>query len=328
MSRSLLRLPSKLVAQGKLLLRDPQQFFANVDLTRHPEKLQRKLMGFEVMPPLHVRIGPGLVPHVNVLLPKLDPASLTGGPNTALVIACALSALGLPVRLLAVDQPLPADAGALRNHMSKVAGQGRAAVDIVLGSTIDADQPFEIGERDVFLATFWTTAFRLKPILGRMKTAEFLYLIQDFEPSFYPWSSAYAQALETYSMPYRALINERLLADFFIDTQTGRFAEAGFIDRCAVFEPAVDRQHFHPGSMAGHVARTLLFYARPNQPRNLFGIGLEALRAAVADPVFAGAEWQFRSIGGGASLGEPDASWRGACAGAPAVGCLSMRMPH
>jgi glycosyltransferase involved in cell wall biosynthesis len=134
-----------------------------------------------------------------------------------------------------------------------------------------------------------------------MRTTEFLYLIQDFEPGFYPWSSAYAQALETYAMPYRALINEQLLAQYLVGTGTGRFAETGFVECCAIFEPAVDRQLFHPVERLGST-RTLLFYARPNQPRNLFGIGFEALCAASAHPVFAETDWRYLAIGGG-SLG-------------------------
>ena len=84
MSRSLLRLPGKLLGQVRLALRDPRRFLENVDQTLHPEKLRQKLLGFEFMPPLQLRIGAAAdpTPHVNVLLPKLGLGSLTGGPNT------------------------------------------------------------------------------------------------------------------------------------------------------------------------------------------------------------------------------------------------------
>ena len=303
MNRLLLTLPGKVGTQALLLFRDPKRFVENVDYTLHPKKLQRKLLGFETMPPMHLQIevNADMPPHVNVLLPKLGTGSLTGGPNTAIIIACGLASLGLPVRLLAVDEALPADIDGLWRHVIAVAGTGQAQPRIVLGSTVDPMHPVSIGAWDVFLATYWTTAFRLRPILDRMRTTEFLYLIQDFEPSFYPWSSAYAQALQTYALPYRALINEQFLAKHLVETRTGRFAEPGFIERCAVFEPAVDRRLFHPVERKG-ATRTLLFYARPNQPRNLFGIGFEALRAASAHPVFAGTDWRYLAIGGG-SLG-------------------------
>ena len=302
MSRLLLALPGKVGAQALLLFRDPKRLIENIDYTLHPKKLQQKLLGFEIMPPMHFRIEDRMdTPHVNVLLPKLGTSSQTGGPNTAIVIACGLASLGIPVRLLAVDEALPTDIGHLWRHVAAVAGTGQTRPHVVLGSTIDPMHPMEISPRDVFLATYWTTAFRLKPILGRMRTTEFLYLIQDFEPSFYPWSSAYAQALQTYAMPYRALINEQFLADQLVETRTGQFADPGFVERSAVFEPAVDRRLFHPVERKGST-RTLLFYARPNQPRNLFGIGFEALCAASAHPVFAETDWRYLAIGGG-SLG-------------------------
>jgi len=307
MSRSLLTLPRKIGAQALVLLRDPKRFIENLDYSLHPEKLRQKLLGFEFMPPMHFDVEPvgNASPHVNVLLPKLEAGSLTGGPNTALMIAYGLAALGVPIRLLAVDEALPEDVAGLYKHIGVLVGQGHNQEQIrriiALGSTVDPNLPMKVGPHDVFLATYWTTAFRLKPLLDRFQTKEFLYLIQDFEPSFYPWSSSYAQALETYSMPYRGLINEQLLAYHLKETKTGRFAEAGFADRCAVFEPAVDRRLFHAVDRAGPV-RTLLFYARPGQPRNLFGIGFEALRIATAHPVFAENDWRYLAIGGG-SLG-------------------------
>jgi glycosyltransferase involved in cell wall biosynthesis len=50
--------------------------------------------------------------------------------------------------------------------------------------------------------------------------------------------------------------------------------------------------------MPGGAARPkrLYFYARPTNTRNLFGMGLMALRAASGDPAFAG--WEFVAIGG------------------------------
>jgi glycosyltransferase involved in cell wall biosynthesis len=297
--RFLLALPGKIGAQGRLILRDPRRFIENLDHTLHPGKLQQKWAGLEPMPPMHVSIDAGAAtkPYLNVLLPRLGPGSLTGGPNTAISIACGLAARGIPIRILAVDEGVPADTGALWNHVLSIAGTGQARPDITFGSTVDPANPARLGPLDVFLATYWTTAFRLKPVLPRMASKDFIYLIQDFEPGFYAWSTPYAQALETYGMRFRALINERLLADYLVETRTGRFADPGFMARCAVFEPAVDRRLFHPVEATG-ARRQLLFYAR-RQTRNLFGIGLEALGAAVRDPLFADGDWKFVAIGGG-----------------------------
>ena len=280
--------------QGRLLVREPARFVENLENAIRPEKYRKKLLGLQPMPPMQVHIEDDAPPHCNVLLPLLT-GRLSGGPNTALNIATGLAELGIPVRLLATDGPVPADLGALQAHVASVAGLAHAP-DIAFGSTVDPASPAQIGARDVFLATYWTTAFRLKPILPRMRVKEFIYLIQDFEPAFYPWSSSYAQALETYGMPFRALINEQLLADYLAEAKIGRFAEPGFISRCAIFEPAVDRRLFHPVEKKDS-RKQLLFYARPNDFRNLFGIGFEALSAAASHPLFKDAEWRFVAIG-------------------------------
>jgi len=302
--RLLISLPRKIGPQSRLLFRDPKRFIENLDDLIHPERLQQKMLGLEEMRPIHVRIdgGNAATPHLNVLLPGLA-RRLTGGPNTAIIIAISMAQAGIPVRLLVTDDGVPADTNALWRHIASVTGQGQARPNITLGSTADPARPASLGARDVFLATYWTTAFRLKSVLHSMQVKEFIYLIQDFEPGLYPWSSRYAQALETYSMRFRGLINERFLADYMTENRIGRFADSGFISRCAVFEPAVDRRLFYPVETTGS-SRQLLFYARPGEFRNLYGIGFEALRAATSHPLFADGNWRFVAIGSSDSRGK------------------------
>jgi DNA-binding CsgD family transcriptional regulator len=65
----------------------------------------------------------------------------------------------------------------------------------------------------------------------------------------------------------------------------------------------VDRAHFHPPNEARvQGKRRLLYYARPGNPRNMLGLGLEALRAAVGQTVFQHDNWEFLAIGGSNSL--------------------------
>ena len=302
--RLLVDLPRKIGPQSWLLFRDPKRFIENLDDLIHPERLQQKMLGLEEMRPMHVRIdgGKAATPHLNVLLPALG-GRLTGGPNTAIHIAIRMAEAGIPVRLLVTDDGLPADTNALWRHITSITGQVQTRPNITFGSTTDPASPAVLGARDVFLATYWTTAFRLKSVLPGMQVKEFIYLIQDFEPGLYPWSSCYAQALETYSMRFRALINEQFLADHMTENGIGRFADPGFISRCAVFEPAVDRRLFYPIETTGS-PRQLLFYARPGELRNLYGIGFEALRAATSHPLFADGNWRFVAIGSSESRGK------------------------
>jgi O-antigen biosynthesis protein len=300
--RLLVALPRKIGPQTRLLFRDPKRVIENLDDLIHPERLQQKLLGLEEMPPMHVRIDGGntATPHLNVLLPL--GRRLTGGTNTAIHIAIHMAEAGIPVRILMTEDGVPADTNALWRHITSITGQGQARPNITFGSTADPASPASLGARDVFMATYWTTAFRLKSVLPSMRVKEFIYLIQEFDAGFYPWSSRYAQALETYSMRFRAVINERLLADHMTENRIGRFADPGFISRCAVFEPAVDRRLFYPVETTGS-PRQLLFYAR-HELRNLYGIGFEALRAATSHPLFADGNWRFVAIGGSDSRGK------------------------
>ena len=162
---------------------------------------------------------------------------MTGGPNTALNIAYRLAKMGIPVRILTVDEPLPPDQDKLWAHLMSVAGAEKRLANIKFGSAFDRENPALIGPNDVFFATYWTTAYRLKLILPQMGVKKFIYLIQDFEPGFYSWSSSYAQALETYGMEFHAVINEQLLANYLSDSKMGQFADPGFLNECAVLSP-------------------------------------------------------------------------------------------
>jgi hypothetical protein len=131
-----------------------------------------------------------------------------------------------------------------------------------------------------------------------MRSRRFLYLIQDYEPGLYPWSTPYALALETYGLDFNPIVNESLLLEYLCRQNIGRFATRDFASDCLVFEPAVDRRKFYPEDVAAaRRRRRLLFYARPNAPRNLYELGLHALKEAVERGAFPADEWDLRVIG-------------------------------
>ena len=74
-----------------------------------------------------------------------------------------------------------------------------AAGPAVTGTTVT------FGANDLFLATYFTPAHYIKHILPSSNRQSFVYLIQDYEPAFFEWSSNYAWALETYGMNFRAM---------------------------------------------------------------------------------------------------------------------------
>lgn len=249
--------------------------------------------------PLNVEICRHAEPTFNLLLPSLRSRDLTGGPNTALNLIYRLAARGVPVRIIATDQELEHRGETLWEHLTTLTGiEGRLPnVQIVSGR--DRSRPIQLGDRDVMCGTAWWTVQMIKDILPRLRTNRFIYLIQDYEPGMYVWSTKQALASETYGMDFRGVICSPLLADYLCAERIGRFADPEFIESCAVFEPAVDPARFYPEfeSIAGRKKR-LLFYARPHAPRNLFEMGLTALKLAADLGAFPADEWELSFIGG------------------------------
>jgi glycosyltransferase involved in cell wall biosynthesis len=108
------------------------------------------------------------------------------------------------------------------------------------------------------------------------------YLIQDYEPMFYPASTLYALAEETYRLGLYGLCNTDNLRKIYADDYGGRGMS---------FAPAVDGSVFHarwrhdrtPGSPV-----TVFVYARPGHWRNCWemaSLALEELKRRMGDDV-------------------------------------------
>ncbi|MEJ0070474.1 MAG: hypothetical protein WDO24_19135 [Pseudomonadota bacterium] len=126
----------------------------------------------------------------------------------------------------------------------------------------------------------------------------FLYQIAEFEPAFYPASSEFALALETYALDFHGLICERLIADYLCDQRIGRFADPGFVDSCAVFEPAVDRTRFHPpAARAGTAPAAVLLPADQGRAATCRSSHCTRCGARSKPGCSTGASWEMLFIG-------------------------------
>jgi len=237
---------------------------------------------------------------LSVFLPSLQMRHMSGGPNTAILLALRLhDACKIPLRFVSTDMPLESDA-TLHRHFEELTETDLPRKDITSVAIADRNLPFELGSEEVILATAWWTAQPAHRILARTKRPRpYLYLVQEFEPGLYPWSSEYALAEETYAHDIRPIVNEQTVLDFLVERRQGRFAEADFVrDHCVAFEPALDVRKFHPGDVGTRPGKKrLLFYARPTAPRNLYQLGLAALKDAIEADAFPLAEWEICFMG-------------------------------
>jgi WsaF, C-terminal domain/WsaF, N-terminal domain len=274
-----------------------QQYAAQSEAANSPLQY---LNGLPSVCPLNLVLDAELAdrPHLNVLLPGVAMRAMSGGPNTLINLAYRMAARGVAMRFISTDIPADRDPTALWAHFAALTGVQQPLPNVEMCCAFDRSRPFPIGENDVFFASAWWNVQMIKRALPLTKPKRFLYIIQDYEPGLYAWSTEYALALETYSLDYRPFVSEKLLADFLVQHRVGRFADPSFIDRCTVFEPAVDRGQFFPEPQQGERPRRLLFYARPTSARrNLFELGLYALRCCAVEGVFAGERWELFFIG-------------------------------
>jgi glycosyltransferase involved in cell wall biosynthesis len=138
----------------------------------------------------------------------------------------------------------------------------------------------------------WTTAYILLKVRN---TARKFYLIQDFEPLFYPAGSTYAQAEMTYRFNFHAIANTVEMKRFY-EEQYGGIAH--------VLTPQIDGAVFYPPATPPPVSPVRIFwYARPSNPRNGFELAANALRILKLkigegiEVVCAGSDWNPSDFG-------------------------------
>lgn len=237
-------------------------------------------------------------PTLRILCPSVQIKHAAGGPNTAYILGCALAQQGVRVAFVSTDLPPEADLEPIKRHVSGLAKADVDALGIEFLDASDRERPFGIGINDTFMATAWWTAHPAHAMATLTRNERILYLIQDHETLFYGASENYTQSDDTYELDHVPIINTSLLRDHLVARGIGLFTDSGFAARALVFEPAVDIDAFRPAVHDPGRPRRLLFYARPDSAeRNLFGLGVAALRAAVQAGMFGEGAWEFLGTG-------------------------------
>ena len=296
-----LSLARKIAANARLLRQDPERFARNLLQFTNPTLFETRMADVIGHVPMHMRFSPigQATPRLNVLDSAWTKTGMTGGPNTIINLACRVAQQGVEVRLVSTRQAETIEPAWFRRHAESLLGTTNFP-HVAVVSAARKEAALEFGPGDMFLATHWSTAQQLKAVLPQMPVRQFFYMLQEFEPGFYPWSSNFALAMETYGMDFWPIINETVLADYLLSQNFGRLTHGQTRARAIIFEPATDRTVFHPGTATqAPRPRRLLFYARPTNTRNMFGMGLLALREAAADPLFQSVATHFgrQSVG-------------------------------
>ncbi|MBO9047304.1 hypothetical protein JG550_001488 [Curtobacterium flaccumfaciens pv. flaccumfaciens] len=237
-------------------------------------------------------------PEVVLVVDELREGAAFAGVQTALAVALALGdRLGRRVRVVMVRWTTPGNSAAaaealVADRFPESRVDGRPGVRVVRREDV---LDTEFGRDDVWVATHWKTAHPIDVAVaaGVVPRHRVVYLVQDYEPGFSPWSTEYAVAASTYRAGFRMLVNSEPLRRYLADV------EGLDVPSEHTFAPHLDLELLERVAAArGHedVVR-VLFYGRPSKHRNLFRLGVAALRVAVQELADDGIRVEFHSAG-------------------------------
>lgn len=212
---------------------------------------------------------------INVVLPEISPNGIFAGLRTALEFAFQLRAdLDLPLRIISLKHVSSAkEIEIMTEFLVREFSVDRRNFSVM---PIERMAGAEVDPDDLWMATHWTTAHPLDVACrtGVLRTERVLYLIQDYEPGFMPWSTSYALAESTYAAGFTHVVNSTPVADYLLSTLAIATPPE------LVFRPEVDLDRLAAAAAARVQSETvrILFYARPSKPRNLYHIGASSLR--------------------------------------------------
>ena len=233
---------------------------------------------------------------LTLVIPTVSPAQAFGGVTTGLDVFLRLGArLDLDLRILVDDFERSCDDSVVERR-AVAAGVDPARVEI---RRRDADRPtVPVREQDLFLTYNWWTTLNTRRLVAwqaghySVRPRPLLYLIQEYEPAFYPFSSTHMTARAAFDLdwPVWGLFNSSLLHDYF--------ARQGHdVARAYVFEPTLSDalRPFLAGPQPAK-AKRLLVYGRPGIPRNCFPAVEKGLQHLVVQhPELS--EWELVSAG-------------------------------
>lgn len=236
---------------------------------------------------------------LNLLIPTLKKEFVFGGISTALKLFNEVAGNDFDKRIILTDSDVHTeDLDILEGaKIVKMNEKSAHSFQVIAGNERRKYQ-LPVTENDIFIATSWWSAYILLPFI-RWQNKQFgcnhklVYLIQDYEPGFQPWSSRYILADSTYKSGEEtiAVFNTKILMDFFRNEGYTFFKEY-------YFEPVLNNSLKNILFETKNVLRKkkLIVYGRASVDRNCFELIIGSLRVLVENYKQA-VEWEFVSMG-------------------------------
>lgn len=233
--------------------------------------------------PIEARREEGEALRLNFMTPSVDVAHVFGGISTAMNLFESLrKSLGCDARIISTDADVvAASSTAPADYKIVTAGEESDAPLQLVAFNDRAGKTIPVRKNDLFVTTAWWTTYTVRQVMEWQKQTygvehrPLVYIVQDYEPGFYPWSSRYMMADSTYRMdiPTYAIINSGLLKEFF-DNNGYHFAGTWY------FEPVLNAKlaAFLPTEKNVPKQKQILVYGRPSVDRNAFALVVETLK--------------------------------------------------
>jgi GT2 family glycosyltransferase len=237
---------------------------------------------------------------LNLLIPSLDIKHVFGGISTALGFFQTLcDKTDTDIRIIITDAPFDKDNSILLNGYEMVnSNEDSSYPKQIIECYNRYGKTLPVGKNDIFVATAWWTAYNIYSIIHWQEKTfnvynSLIYLIQDYEPGFYSWSSRYLMAESTYknNISTIAVFNSRLLYDFF-KIRGYLFKQEYY------FDPVLNNslREYLISEKIPMRKKQVIIYGRPSTPRNAFELIVASLKLWTAQQPNI-QEWNILSVG-------------------------------
>src|ERR1017187_1594098 len=243
---------------------------------------------FPNLRPLHVYASASAPKRISMVTDSINSGSLFGGVGTALIFATLLARrMGRPLRIITrAELPTPANC---RTVLEANGIPWEGDVDFVFASRDRSDgRLVDVAEGDLFVTTSWWTTWATR---ASVDPANIIYLVQEDERRFYPEGDDSIRCAEILEDPrITCIVNSKPLFDHLFSGPAVHARAPSW------FEPAFPA-FLTPREPSVVSKRNFIFYARPNNLRNLYYRGLEAISGAIECGHLDPSTWDFFFIG-------------------------------
>lgn len=241
---------------------------------------------FRSLEPMPILTSSSNVPKVVIVTDSVSSGSLFGGVGTALILGKLLSQR-MARSLCIVTRTQPADPRTVLKTLEAQGIRNTGKIEFIFAPP-GVRPCIPTNDRDLFITTsWWTTASTLRSVPAR----RVVYLLQEDERMFYPLGDDHLKCSEVLAnSQLQFVVNSKLLFNHFA-------SENNAVSRNGLyFEPAFPESN-HRFEKRKNDKLLFAFYARPNNLRNLYYRGLEAIANSIDSKILDPELWEFAFFG-------------------------------